>query len=154
VAALIDVLADDSGGLALDPIPFAAGSAALDSAQDKRVDVIAALLKARPQINLKLCGLASAAKDWPVMLEAKKQDELGVLYSLQKALNLQAKAGDAVAGGVPPDREALKALGDQRADKVKAALIDDKGIDPARLYDCLADVDESDKGIPRVELGF
>lgn len=165
VAALIDVLSDDDGAVSLDPLRFQPGDSHLDSAQEKRVETLGALLKARPQLTLRLCGVASVKQDWPVLLDTKRHEELGMFYGLEKALNLAPKAGTGNTGGqdsggaeaqngVPPDRDALKALAARRAAQVKSGLMESHSITAARLYDCLPAIDESANGIPRVELGF
>jgi len=148
VAALIELAtSDDSGGLALEPVAFAAGDESLDEAQRPRLDKVAQLLRQRPGLKLSLCPVAATRLDWPVLLERKKRDELGIFYKIQKLVNAEAKPE-----AVPPDADSLAALAGRRAEAVKAALADGAGIDLGRLFSCRPEVDDGAKAVPVVKL--
>ena len=150
VAGLIDLLSDDGGGaMTLDALFFPAGLDGLDPSQAGRIATIGDLLKSRPQVNLTLCGIATVAADWPVLLEQRQKDQLGFLYRLQKALDLHAKPDS-----VEPDRDALLELAARRSAAVKSALMDKAGIDPGRLYECHPQVETDPKSAPGVRLSL
>lgn len=148
VAGLIDLLSDDSAGLMkLESIAFPAGRDTLDSSQGGRIATIGELLRSRPQVNLTLCGISTIAADWPVLLDDRKTEQLGVIYRLQKALDLHAKPET-----VQPDTDALEALAQRRAETVKAALMDKSGIDAGRLFDCHPKIETDPAAAPGVRL--
>ena len=150
VAGLIDLLSDGgSGGMAIDPIAFSPGSDTLDGAQSGRITTIGDLLHSRPQVNLTLCGIATIAADWPVLLEDRKIEQLGLIYRLQKALDLHAKPET-----VEPDRDALESLAQRRAEAVKSALMEKSGIDAGRLFNCHPQVEADPKAAPAVRLSL
>jgi hypothetical protein len=109
----------------LEPMLFAPGSNKIRAELDPYLVKVANILKARPAVNLKLCGVATEA------------DKL------------------AAAGASPaPGREAdLLELARQRARQVKNRFVADYKIDPRRLVACQPAVDEggADRS-PRVEL--
>ncbi len=150
VAGLIDLLGQDGNGLmALDPIVFPPGKDELDKAQLERIATLGGLMKSRPQIVLTLCGIATISADWPVMLEQKKTEQLGVLYRLQKAMDMEAKPQ-----AVAPDADALEDLASRRAGAIKAELTGQSGIDAGRLYGCHPTVETDPKAVPSVRLSL
>jgi Domain of Unknown Function (DUF748) len=145
VAALIEMAVEGGeSALALDPLPFAAGDDAIGEAQTRRLATVAELLRQRPALHISLCGSSSIEADWPVVLERRKRDELGVLYKIQKLMDVQAKPATTA-----PDMDSLGQLAERRAEAVKAKLAD-AGIDAGRLFSCRAEVEA--KGAPRVSL--
>jgi hypothetical protein len=145
-AALIEAMSDDQSGLALAPIGFTAGEFGIDDAARDRLAAIAEMMKSRPGLELSLCPVAATGADWPVLLERRKRDELGVIYRLQKMVDMQAKPE-----AVPPDGDALQRLAERRAEAVKAALAD-QGVDAGRLFACRPRIEGDAKAAPRVEV--
>ncbi|HSV29219.1 MAG TPA: DUF748 domain-containing protein, partial [Candidatus Omnitrophota bacterium] len=149
VAALIGYVIDESSAsrLSLEPLAFAAGDAALADSHPARLATVADLLRQRPGLKLTLCGAATMAADWPAVLERRRQEELGLLAKLQKLVGVEAKPED-----IAPDRDALTALAEGRAQAVKAWLVKNGGIDAGRLFTCRPKVEPNGTGGPRVDL--
>ena len=145
-AALIEAVTDDQSGLALAPIGFTPGDDGIDNPGRARLAAIGEMMKSRPGIELSLCPVAATGADWPVLLERRKREELGLLYRLQKMVDIQAKPET-----TPPDGDALSALAERRAETVKAALVD-QGIDAGRLFSCRVRIEADAKAAPRVDL--
>ncbi len=112
--------------LRLDPVSFAAGSARLPATAGDYLSRIAAVLRKRPRIAVRVCGVAVEA-------------DRAVL----------AAAGQ---GARVEDRQ-LQALAKRRADAVRDLLVGRYRAPPARLVECLPEVETGDaKATPRVEL--
>ncbi|TAN46172.1 MAG: DUF748 domain-containing protein, partial [Rhodospirillales bacterium] len=146
VVILIEKMTDRQAP-ALAPVTFSPGEVGMDEQGAARLSAIADLLKGRPKLKLSLCPVSSSGADWPVLLEQRKREELGLLYSVQKMVNAQAKPEK-----VPPDMAALKALAERRASAVKQELMDKAGVEAGRLFACLPQVDEAPGASPRVDL--
>jgi hypothetical protein len=146
VLLLIDGLSDQ-GAPALAPVGFAPGGETIEADAESRLDIIGKLMRERPGLKLSLCPASVPTADWPVLLERQKKEELGLLYKMQKMVNLEAKPEK-----VPPDPAVLTALSESRAAKVKSLLADKSGIDPGRLFLCRPKIDSDAKAQPRVDL--
>lgn len=149
VVALLSYAIDESANprLSLEPLSFAPGDAVLDAARHRTLAAVAELMRRRPAIKLTLCGSASIPTDWPVLLERRRIEELGLLAKLQKMVGAAAKPEDTT-----PDRDALASLADRRSQAVKGWLVDEAGIDAGRLFTCRPKVEEQPKAGPRVDL--
>lgn len=145
VLLLIDEIADQQGP-ALAPITFKPGAEEIDGPGQTRLKAIADLMKGRPGLKISLCPKTSAESDWPAILEKRKQDELGLVYKMQKLVGAQAKPEK-----TPMDQEAMTSLAERRAQAVKDQLIDGAGIDAGRLFACRPQMDVGVKALPRVD---
>ncbi len=138
VSASVSLLSgsDQSGGAAesgkaaftIEPIPFPAGSAALDAGAPPRIKSLVQVLKDRPRLRLKICGIAAQA-------------DLG--------------AKPAPQAPTPEQTAALARLAAGRMDAVARELTAAGGIASERIERCPAPVvDPSDTGGPRVAVRF
>ncbi|MFZ1416241.1 MAG: DUF748 domain-containing protein [Defluviicoccus sp.] len=128
--------ADQSGGKAaftLEPIPFPAGSATLDAGARPRIKSLVQVLKDRPRLRLKVCGIAAQADLGPTPTpQAPTPQEL-----------------------TPEQTAALARLAARRMDAVARELTAGGGIAGERIQRCPAPVvDPSDTGGPRVAVRF
>lgn len=146
VLLLIDGLAD-AGSPLLAPVPFTPGADGLEGEALSRLEIVGKLLRERPGLKLSLCPTAASDLDWPVLLARKKQEELGMIYKMQKLVSLEAKPEK-----TPPDLAALTQLAEKRSASVKTELAEKAGIDPGRLFLCLPKVDATPNSQPRVDL--
>lgn len=123
--------AGESGGKAaftIEPIPFPAGSAALDAGAPPRIRSLVQVLKDRPRLRLKICGIAAQA-------------DLG--------------AKPAPQAPTPEQTAALGRLAAGRMDAVVRELTAAGGIASERIERCPAPVvDPGDTGGPRVAVRF
>lgn len=138
VSASVSLLSgsDQPGGAAesgkaaftIEPIPFPAGSAALDAGAPPRIRSLVQVLKDRPRLHLKICGVAAQA-------------DLGAKPPAQAP--------------TPEQTAALARLAAGRMDAVARELTTAGGIAAERIERCPAPlVDPSDASGPRVAVRF
>ncbi len=146
VVVLIEKMTDQQAPL-LAPITFNPGDERMDDQGIARLSMVGELMKGRPKLKLSLCPVSAPSVDWPVLLERRKREELGLFYSVQKMVNAEAKPDK-----TPPDASALKALAERRAHEVKTELMNRAGVEPGRLFACLPQIDGGLDAAPRVDL--
>ncbi|MBF0353913.1 MAG: DUF748 domain-containing protein [Alphaproteobacteria bacterium] len=148
VVILIEKMTDQQAPT-LAPITFSPGDERMDEQGLSRLSAIADLMKGRPKLKLSLCPVSASGADWPVLLERRKRDELGLLYSMQKMVNAEAKPEKTL-----PDAAALKSLAERRAQTVKRELMERAGVEAGRLFACLPKLDESAGAAGRVDISL
>jgi hypothetical protein len=137
--------------LRLDPVFFDPGSETFSENALPYLERVAELLKTRPEIRIKVCGLAT---------EADKGDQ-------KETSGKKGPAQPAAVEGSPdapevetyPEQlqplsadEQLGGLAKQRAAGIKEYLVKSHGIEDDRLLVCLPEYDAREKATPRVEL--
>jgi hypothetical protein len=137
--------------LRLDPVFFDPGSEAISGNAVPYLERVAELLKTRPQIHLKICGLATAAD------KGDQKEASGKKGSEQSAA--VEKSSDAAEVETYPQElaplkadERLGSLAKQRAAGIKEYLVKNHGIEDDRLLVCLPEYDAREQATPRVEL--
>jgi hypothetical protein len=144
VAAIIGMVIDaNEQHLSLQPLAFAAGAEELPADAGTRLDGVAELLRARPNLKLKLCGKAGPG-DWPGLYERRRQERQPLLFKLSRMVGLETEVPQ-------PNHDLLLQLAERRAAVTKEYLADRAGIDAARLFECRPQVEAEGKA-PRVEL--
>lgn len=125
----------------LQPVSFESGQAAPSGDSDSYLEKVAAILKDRPEINIKVCGLAVEADRVTLAGGAVPSETDG------------KKAGPA-KGGKPVTDQQLLDLAKQRAAYVKDRLVTKYAVTASRLVACKAHIDDAeDEGnVARVEL--
>jgi len=123
----------------LQPVGFAAGEVEPKAEVDGYLEKVAGILKDRPEVNIKICGLAVAA-DRVAMG--------GVAEDSKAKSEASGKAAVAVS-----DQQLLE-LAKQRAAFVKDRLVIKYGVTAGRLVACTPEIDgsEDDDNLARVEL--
>jgi hypothetical protein len=137
--------------LRLDPVFFDPGMETISENAVPYLERVAELLKTRPEIRIKVCGLATEAdKDDQKKTSGKKGPEQPT-----------AVEGSPDAPEVEPYPEELQPLtadeqlgrlAKQRAAGIKEYLVKNHGIEDDRLLVCLPEYDAREKATPRVEL--
>jgi len=137
--------------LRLDPVFFDPGMETISENAVPYLERVAELLKTRPEIRIKVCGLATEAdKDDQKETSGKKGPEQPT-----------AVEGSPDAPEVEPYPEELQPLtadeqlgrlAKQRAAGIKEYLVKNHGIEDDRLLVCLPEYDAREKATPRVEL--
>ncbi len=125
--------------VALPSVAFEPGTAQLAKDQEKLLNKVAKLMKERPALKIKACGLA-VASDRDVLLEQWKTQ--------------QKKTGDKPAKKEPSEemiQQQLFDLAEQRARLVKKRLVT-AGISPGQIINCLVKVTKHRKDRPIVQL--
>jgi hypothetical protein len=137
--------------LRLDPVFFDPGSDTISENAVPYLVRVAELMKTRPQIRIKVCGLATEADkgdrketsgkkgpEQPTAVEGSPDAPEVETYPEQ----LQPLTAD----------ERLGSLAKQRAKGIKEYLVKNHGIEADRLLVCLPEYDAREKATPRVEL--
>ena len=148
LVAIADIAGDISKGVQLQPVLFISTSTALSHEAIQYKEKIAAILTDRPQLRIKVCGIATS-RDRNALVARQLE-----ILKAEKAMKKQA-ADPAKPTRLPviPDSILLE-IASKRADNLKAALINDHKIQPDRLFGCLPIIDKEAGTDPRVEIGI
>lgn len=124
--------------LKFNPVTFDPGQDALPDAQTAYLDEVAALLKARPAVELTFCGrVTEADREALAGQDAEKGEK-------------PKPAGDEKAAEPSVADAALLALGDRRVNRVKRYLVDAHSLEPARMFECKSAIDTGTDARPHV----
>lgn len=126
--------------LKFNPVTFDPGRDELNSAQTAYLDEVAALLKARPAVELTLCGRVTEADREALAGQDAREGEKA------SQAGEESVAEPSVADAV------LLQLGDRRVNRVKRYLVDQHPLAPARLFECKSEIDTSADARPHVEV--
>ena len=137
--------------LRLDPVFFDPGSDTISRSAVPYLERVAELMKTRPQIRIKVCGLATEAdKGARKGTSGKKGPEQPTA---------QERSPEASEVETYPEQlqpltadERLGSLAKQRAAGIKEYLVKNQGVEADRLLICLPEYDAREKATPRVEL--
>ena len=132
-------VADSAGKMVsavrLDPVNFNQGSSLLDGGVADYLDSAINLLVARPNISLKICGMATRA-------------DLSSLLKGQDKGDTQQESGPFSAEA----QNALLTLARERSLAVKSYLVKKGGVAADKLFICYPEIDYEESAAPRVEL--
>jgi hypothetical protein len=125
----------------LQPVSFESGQVTTLGEADSYLKKVAGILKDRPELNIKICGLAVAA-DRVALAGGAVPKETG------------SKAAGSAVGVEPVTDQQLLDLAKQRAGFVKDHLVTKYGATASRLVACTPHIDdaEDDDNVPRVDL--
>jgi peptidoglycan hydrolase-like protein with peptidoglycan-binding domain len=136
VSLLADVLKAETP--ALQPVEFAPGSPVLNEIGRTYLNDLATLLSEHPGVSLKICGRSTAQDMQHHTAKAGRKAPL---------LDMQVRSMQAL-----DPEQVLDELAIERTRTVRRYLIEDRGIDGARVSECLSTFDADDQGKPRVEI--
>ena len=150
MVALLKMAGDKAGAVQLNPVEFPPAADSLDDKDKDYLGKIAGVLKERPKIAIKLCGMATAS------------DRLALAQALAEkaAQEQQAKASEK-GEEAKPERtpqpelvadETLLALAKRRAEKIEDYLVKQHGVSPGRAAVCRPEIDPEAEAPPRVDL--
>jgi hypothetical protein len=121
----------------LDPVIYAPGTSTLSDQNKLYLVKIASVLKQRPEMQIKLCGIAT------------ESDRTALLMTNGKKLTENAQKKPSVSD------EQLKSLALERADVIEAHMIDLHRIESKRLISCQPRIDSKGaEAQPRTELSI
>ena len=130
----------------LNPVEFEPGQSQLDDGDREYLGKVAKVLKDRPKIAIKLCGVA-AAQDRQ-FLEQQQQQQ-----APQAAKPAAGQAASPPAQPPPVDQRRLSEIAEQRAAAIKDFLIEQHQVPASRLVGCLPQLElDDDKAAPRADL--
>ena len=137
--------------LRLDPVFFDPGSDTISPSAAPYLERVAELLKTRPEIRIKVCGLTTEAD------KGNRKETSGRKGPEQPTAS--ERSPDAPEVETYPEQlqpltadERLGSLAKQRATGIKEYLMKNHGIEDDRLLICLPEYDAREKATPRVEL--
>jgi hypothetical protein len=125
----------------LQPVGFEPGQVTSTGETGSYLKKVAGILKDRPEVNIKICGLAVAA------------DRIALAGGTAPK-EADSKTAGSVKGVKPVTDQQLLDLAKQRAGFVKDALVTKYGVTASRLVACTPHIDaaEDDDSMPRVDL--
>jgi hypothetical protein len=125
----------------LQPVNFEAGQAVPAGESDSYLEKVAGILEERPEINIKICGLAVAA-------------DRAALGGGSAVKDAKAKTDGSDKDVVAATDQQLLGLASKRAGFVKDRLVIKYGVTASRLVACTPEIDDSedDDSVPRVDL--
>jgi outer membrane protein OmpA-like peptidoglycan-associated protein len=131
----------------LNPVEFEPGQSVLDDNDREYLGKVAKVLKDRPKIAIKLCGVA-ASRDREFLQQQKQQDQQ------QQAAKTPGQVQDASAAQAPVvDETELSEIAEQRAAAIKDFLVEEHRVPASRLVGCLPKLEIDDaKAQPRTDL--
>jgi hypothetical protein len=137
--------------LRLDPVFFDPGSDAISENVVPYLERVAELLKTRPQIRLKVCGLATEADKGD---QKETSGKKGPEQPSAQERSPEASEVETYPEQLQPLKadEQLGTLAKQRAVGIKEYLVKNHGVEDDRLLVCLPEYDAREKASPRVEL--
>lgn len=131
--------ADKAAEIKLDPVVFNPASADIDTARHEYLDKVAGIIKQRPNVNVRLCGVATAADRTALQEQALAAVEV----KKKKKAEQEAPAID--------DAQ-LIGLADRRDEVIKDYFIEKHAVKAGRLVACKPAIDAADGAEPRVDL--
>lgn len=155
VFAPIGMVIGAANNVKFDPILFSKGSDELSPDAIEQLAKVAELLKKRPKVKLRLCGISTgaelkAAGVVPPIIPLDAPDA-ELLLTPPTAM---AKEIAETAPEVMPGDDGLLELATARSQAVITYLVDDQGIDPARLFDCAPRIETESGAKPRVAVSL
>jgi hypothetical protein len=141
--AVVEVAGEKAMQINLDPIEYEAGSSSLTAKHKEYLAKVAKILEERPEIHVKLCGVAN------------EQDRQNMAQQALPAGQKTEKSPDNKPAEPMITDGQLLVLAEVRAEGIEAHLEDVYKTKPNRLISCQARImDETDKGQPRTELSL
>jgi hypothetical protein len=142
-----DMATDKAMRVTLDPVFFETTSSSMDSKYRDYLDKVAGILRDKPEIFVKVCGVAVTA-DRQQLVDSLQQAHQKKLAEQQAKAGESEQKADAESFVVPEEQLAtqLKALAKQRASTVENYLIEQNKVSTQRLIQCQPklDLDKAD----------
>jgi hypothetical protein len=147
---------DTLSNFSFDPVVFTPGETELDAGAAASLDKLSAMLNSREQLHLSFCA-PSTWQDWSVKFAPSAASE----QQADKTAEDEAQKEDSSQIGESPAEpvvtaeqvDALKAIADQRSDAVKQYLID-KGVKTGQVILCEDQFDQTNKGLPQMNIAI
>ena len=137
---VVKLAGDAASKVRLDPVVFEPASTAIDYERFEYLDKVAGILKNRPEVNIKLCGVAVESDRVAFRERAVGSDGKGT------------QSGSAPQAMPPISDDQLLLLANQRAAAVEEYLINRQDVNPGRLVACQPRMDADAAAKPRVDL--
>ena len=139
ILMIADIASSAANSVQLQPMLFSSGSAEIDATALQYHERMAKLLGERPQLRIKLCGIATQSdRDY---------------FVAQALAAIKKKQPDSKKLPIIPDEKLLE-LATSRANTSKALFISLYKINADRLFNCHSKIDTAPDASPRIELGI
>ena len=142
-------------GIRLKPVDFQPSASDLDPAAMEYLDKVAAILKEKKDLRPRLCGWATESDRTGPRAAAAKNS---TAPSSSEPLETKSAPGRQTAASedtrLPLGDEAILALAERRANRIKDILVSQHGIKNKRIFICKPEIDEHPEAKPRVEIVF
>ena len=141
-------------GIRLNPVDFQPGVSDPDPANMEYLDKVAAILKQKQDVRLRLCGWATES-DRMGRSEATPESTAPSGSKVPVIKSEDGGQSDAQkASRLPLTDGAMLQLAEQRADLLKDIVVSRHGIKDERIFICQPQIDENPGAKPRVEIVF
>jgi hypothetical protein len=137
-------------GIRLEPVEFLPGASNLLPATTEYLDKVAAILKEKKDLRLRLCG-------WATENDRMGQREAAEIPAAPPTGRESTSGGQIDAPKdtrLPLTDEAMLTLAERRADLIENILVSQHGIKDKRIFICKPEIDKNPDAKPRVELVF
>lgn len=135
------------GTFELQPVPFSAGSAELGEEGRAAADNLVELLQSKPNLEVLLCGRATALDAGPPADGDAEADAAETEAGAQSAASPAAQTSGATDA-------TLVELAQSRASAVQNYLQEEHGLAAERIRECRPRFDPMDEGLPRVDISL
>jgi hypothetical protein len=142
-------------GIRLNPVEFQPGKAGLDEDATEYMQRLAQIMKDKPNLRIRLCGLAVESDR-----TALRQALSAIPTTTPRSPSSETKSKTAEPMGaqkepiLPLIDENLLDLAERRADQIEDLLVGKHGIKDTRIFICKPEIDKNPDAKPRVELVF
>ena len=140
--------------ISLPPVVFKTNSLEMVDEQQDLLDKVVKVLKKRPQLKIKACGVSSLA-DQQAIKELLIQAEIEKLKKQQQAKDKKDTSEKKDQEIVIPEaiiQQQMNTLANERSARVKAYFLEKGNLKPDRILNCLSSINIEQDSKPTVEL--
>ena len=141
-------------GIRLKPVDFQPGASGLDPVAMEYLDKVAAILKEKKDLRLRLCGWATESDRTGPREGAPKAAAPSGSEPLETKSAPGSQSDAQKESRFPLSEEAMLTLAEQRAAQIEDILVRQHGIKDKRIFICTPEIDENPEAKPRVEIVF
>ncbi|MGD2186442.1 MAG: DUF748 domain-containing protein [Desulfobacterales bacterium] len=141
-------------GIRLNPIEFQPGASEPDMMVPEYVEKVAAIMREKKDLRLRLCGWATQSDRMGQRDAAKTAPAAAGSETLQRESAPGRQTDAPQKARIPLSDEAMLVLAEQRADHIETILVNQHHIKDERIFICKPEIDKNPDAKPRVELVF
>ena len=143
--------------ISLAPVQFETNSLDFKPEQQELLNKVASILKERPGVKIKACGISANADKSAIQTEVldNKKREILKKHQNDKSKGRQQKIDTEMANievSAKMVNQMMTELADQRSAKVKAYFLKQANLKPARILNCLSQIITTKEGMSSVDL--
>jgi hypothetical protein len=139
----------------LNPVKFQPGTSDLDATGKEYMDKLAAIMKQKKDLRLRLCGWATESdRMGSNKATARTTGASSPAESPDTKSTADGQSSAQKNARFPLSEEVMLALAEQRADLIEEILVSRHGIQDDRIFICKPEIDKNPEAKPRVDLVF